>query len=93
MSLDAPLLRSLLAQGWNPNRVLDTDQNAALHDLMMVCERYPTHNPDTLVIVAKLLINAGADKRAANKFGDTPLSIASSPRYCGPGHPVTALLR
>jgi len=93
MSLDAPTIRQMLDAGYNPNWTPGKEKNAALHDVMMVCERYPNHNHDSLTIVVRMLINAGGNVRAANIYGDTPLTIASSPRYCGPTHPVIALLR
>ncbi len=93
MSLDAPAIRQMLDAGYDPNWIVGNEKNAALHDVMMVCERYPNHNPDALVIVVRMLVNAGGNVRAANIYGDTPLTIASSPRYCGPTHPVLALLR
>lgn len=93
MSLDAPAIRQMLDAGYDPNWIVGNEKNAALHDVMMVCERYPNHNPDSLVIVVRMLKQAGGNVRAANIYGDTPLIIASSPRYCGPTHPVIALLR
>lgn len=93
MSLDAPAIRQMLDAGYDPNWIVGNEKNAALHDVMMVCERYPNHNPDSLVIVVRMLVNAGGNVRAANIYGDTPLTIAASPRYCGPTHPVLALLR
>jgi len=93
MSLDAPAIRQMLNAGYDPNWTPGNEKNAALHDVMMVCERYPNHNPDSLVIVVRMLIQAGGNVRAANIYDDTPLTIASSPKYCGPTHRVIALLR
>jgi ankyrin repeat protein len=42
---------------------------------------------------AQILVRSGADVSAKNGWGDTPLIIASTPRYCGPDHPVVAYLR
>lgn len=93
MTLDAARVEALIRRGWNPNSPLDSESNAALHDLLMVCERNRTHDQFALANIARVLIDAGANKYAANKWGDTPLRIASSPRYCGPDHPVVNLLR
>jgi hypothetical protein len=40
-----------------------------------------------------MLVVAGADAESKNKWGDTPLEIARSKRYCGPYHPVVDYLR
>jgi hypothetical protein len=93
MMLDAARVEALIRRGWNPNSPLDSESNAALHDLMHVCERNRTHDQYALANVARVLINAGANKYAANRWGDTPLTIASSPRYCGPNHPVVSVLQ
>lgn len=91
--LDEPRLRLYLHRGWNPNWKLDSEGNAALHNLMMVCERNRAHDRDGVTRVARLLVEAGADPTARNKWNDTPLIIAQSPRYCGPEHPVAAYLK
>jgi len=91
--LDERRLRDDLRRGWNPNWKLDSEGNAALHTLMEVCERNPTHDRDGVARVARILVGAGADLAARNKWGDTPLVIAATPRYCGPNHPVVSYLR
>lgn len=91
--LDEQRLAIYLHNGWNPNWKLDSEGNEALHNLMMVCERHKQHDREALVRVARLLVDAGADPRARNKWKDTPLIIAQSPRYCGPNHPVVAYLK
>lgn len=90
--LDEDRLRFYLQRGWNPNWKLDSEGNAALHDLMMVCERNRFHDRKGVVRVARMLVEAGANPTARNKWNDTPLSIAATPRYCGPDHPVVAYL-
>ena len=40
--------------------------------------------------VAKTLFDGGA---RLDVWGDTPYSIARVPRYCGPDHPVTQMIR
>jgi DNA-binding winged helix-turn-helix (wHTH) protein len=92
MVLDENRLKLYLHRGWNPNWKLDSEGNAALHQLMMVCERNPSHDRDGLVRVARLLVEAGADPTTPNKWKDTPLIIARTPRYCGPDHPVVGYL-
>lgn len=91
--LDESRLRLYLQRGWNPNWKLDSEGNAALHNLMIVCERNPTHDRQGVVRIARLLVQFGADPGARNKWNDTPLIIASSPRFCGPTHPVVAYLK
>ncbi len=93
LMLDEERLRGYLKRGWNPNWKLDSEGNAALHNLMMACERNPTHDRNGVVRVARLLIEAGADPTAPNKWNDSPLFIAATPRYCGPEHPVVAYLK
>lgn len=93
MTLNEQRLSSYLQRGWNASWSMDGQGNTALHQLMMVCERDPTHDRAALVRVARMLVNAGANPRLANKWNDTPLTIAQSPRYCGPYHPVAAYLR
>ncbi len=92
-TMDDARIADLLRRGWNPNGLLDTESNTALHLLMGVCERNRSHDRIRLTAVARLLIDAGADKTRQNGFSDTPLTIARSPRYCGPNHPVVALLQ
>jgi DNA-binding winged helix-turn-helix (wHTH) protein len=82
-----------LENGWAPNWHIDAEGNTALHNLMMACERNRSHDQAAVVRVAQLLVVSGADPSLENKWGDTPLIIASTPRYCGPDHPVVAFLR
>ncbi|MBI5940159.1 MAG: winged helix-turn-helix domain-containing protein [Caulobacterales bacterium] len=93
LMLDEDRVRAYLKRGWNPNWKLDAEGNAALHNMMMACERNPDHDHDRAVRVARLLVEAGADPTAANKWNDTPLIIASARRYCGPDHPIVAYLK
>lgn len=93
LNVDEERLRLYVRRGWNPNWHLDSESNAALHTLMLACERNPTHDKAAVLRAAQMLVRAGADTNAKNGWGDTPLSIASSRRYCGPDHPVVAYLR
>ncbi len=93
LNLDEQRVKLYLGQGWNPNWHLDSESNAALHILMEVCERNPTHDREALVRVAHLLVDAGEDINAVNRWGDTPFTIAVANRYCKPDHPVVAYLR
>lgn len=93
LSLDEARLRLYLRRGWDPNWKLDSEGNAALHILMEVCERNPTHDHGGVARVARVLVEAGANPTARNKWNDTPLTIAATPRYCGPDHPVVAYLK
>ncbi len=92
-TLDATRISGLIERGWNPNSSIDSESNTALHILMGVCEKNPGHDAAQLARVATVLIASGANKTARNKWGDTPLSIARSPKYCGPNHPVIAELQ
>lgn len=93
LMLDEDRVRDYLKRGWNPNWKLDAAGNAALHNMMMACERNPDHDRDRAVRVARLLVEAGADPTTANMWRDTPLSIASARRYCGPDHPIVTYLK
>ncbi|MGD9813901.1 MAG: winged helix-turn-helix domain-containing protein [Hyphomonadaceae bacterium] len=93
MTLDEQRLAAYLQQGWNPNWHLDSEGNAALHILMQACERNATHDQHGVVRVARMLVDAGANLTTRNRWGDSPLRIARSPRYCGPDHPVTLYLQ
>lgn len=91
--LDETRVRSYLDRGWLPNWNLDSEGNNALQILFMACERNPTHNRGMVAKIARMLVVAGVDTTTKNKWGDTALDIASSPRYCGPNHPVVDFLK
>lgn len=92
-SLGEQRLSLYLQKGWKPNWLLDSEGSTSLHILMLVCERNPTHDQAVLVNVARFLVAAGSDPSIKYKWGDTPLIIASGPKYCGPDHPVVAFLQ
>jgi DNA-binding winged helix-turn-helix (wHTH) protein len=91
--LDLAKIEDLLRAGWNPNTPFDGEGNGALNILLGVCEWDPGHDRKKLVLTAKTLMDAGARLDVRNVWGDTPYSIAKAPRYCGPDHPVTQMLR
>jgi DNA-binding winged helix-turn-helix (wHTH) protein len=91
--LDVPEIERLLAAGWDPNAQIGDEGNAALHYLMEVCEWNPGHDRNRLLLMARTLFEGGGRLDQRNIWGDTPYSIAKSPRYCGPDHPVTQSFR
>ena len=92
MTADVARVASALKRGWSASSSVDSESNTALHNLMMVCERNPGHDQAAVLAIAKLLVDAGAKPEQRNKWGDTPLTIARTPKYCGPNHPVTKYL-
>lgn len=90
--LDLAKIEKLNAAGWNPNKPLDSDGNAALHKALEVCEWNPQHDQQKLLLMVRFLYDAGAKIEQRNVWGDTPYSIASATRYCGPNHPATQML-
>lgn len=93
VTLDSERVKDFLARGWNPDWKLDTDGTTALQALMLVCERNPMHDKEAVVRMARQLVAAGATPKLQNKWNDSVLDIAVSPRYCGPTHPVVDYLR
>ena len=91
--LDLDRVRGYLNHGWNPNWKLDGEGSNALQALFIACERNPSHDRGMVAKIAQELVRAGVDVAAKNKWGDTALDIASSPRYCGPKHPVVDFLK
>jgi DNA-binding winged helix-turn-helix (wHTH) protein len=92
-ALDLPRVETMLRQGWNPNTPFDAEGNGALNEVLNVCAWNPGHDKQKLLLVARTLYDAGARIDVRNVWGDTPYSIAAAKRYCGPGHPVTQMLR
>ena len=91
--LDVASVEALLRSGWNPNTPFDHEGNGALNILLGTCEWNPQHDQQRLLLMARTLIDGGAKLEARNVWGDTAYSIAKAPRYCGPDHPVTHMLR
>jgi DNA-binding winged helix-turn-helix (wHTH) protein len=91
--LDLPKIEALLRAGWNPNTPFDNEGNGALNILLGVCEWDRGHDRAKVLLMAKTILDGGARLDVRNVWGDTPYSIAKAPRYCGPDHPVTQMLR
>ena len=91
--LDVDHINALLARGWNPNVSFDDQDNNALQTLLAVCEWNPGHDRQRLLLMARTLLEAQVNLTHRNTWGDTAFSIARAPRYCGPGHPVTVMLK
>lgn len=90
--MDLATIERMLAEGWNPNTPLDKDRNGALNVLLNNCEWDPGHDQRKLLLVARTLIDGGAQFAERNRWGDTAYSIAKADRYCGPDHPVTQMI-
>lgn len=93
LRLDQPGIETMLRTGWDPNMPLDDQGNTALNQLLGMCEWNPGHNRNAMLLVARTLLAGGTDAARKNYWGDTAYSIAKAPRYCGPDHPVTVMLR
>ena len=71
---------------------MDADRNTPLNRLLDMCEWDPAHDRQRMLLMARTLYDAGTRLTDRNTFGDTPYSIAKTPRYCGADHPVTKML-
>lgn len=91
--LDIAAVERMLAAGWDPNSEMRAEGNRALHYAVEMCEWNPGHDRGRLVLMVRTLVEAGGRLEQRNVWGDTPYSIAKSPRYCGPDHPVTRSMR
>jgi DNA-binding winged helix-turn-helix (wHTH) protein len=91
--LDVPEIEAMLAAGWDPNAPFNEVGDGALNQLLAICEWNPAHDRQRLVLAVRTLLDGGARLDARNGYGDTAYSIAAAPRYCGPDHPVTRMLR
>jgi DNA-binding winged helix-turn-helix (wHTH) protein len=92
-SLDLPAMRALLERGWDPNLPIGVERNSVIGVLVEICEWNPAHDKQKLALAVRMLLDAGARVTDRNVWGDTPYSIASARRYCGPDHPATHLLK
>lgn len=92
-TLDLVALRSLIERGWDPRQPYGKERNPSIATLVEVCEWDHKHDKKKLMLAARMLLDAGAVPTDRNVWGDTAYSIAASPRYCGPDHPVTLMLK
>jgi hypothetical protein len=86
-------VQDYLDRGWNANWKLDAEGSNAMQTLFMACERNPSHNKSAVVQIARMLVLADTNLAMRNKWNDSALDIAISPRYCGPHHPVVDYLK
>ena len=92
-TLDLVSLRSLIARGWDPRQSFGKERNSSIGTLVEVCEWDRSHDKKKLMLGVRMLLDAGANATDRNVWGDTAYSIAASPRYCGPDHPATLMLK
>jgi DNA-binding winged helix-turn-helix (wHTH) protein len=92
-TLDVHAVEGMIAAGWKPSRIFDKAGSTPLTYVLEICEWNPGHDRQRLMMVARVLIENGALIAARNVFGDTAYSIAKAPRYCGPDHPATRMIR
>lgn len=90
--LDLDKIAELNMNGWDPNKSMSSDGNGALHLALEICEWDPAHDKQKLLLVVRMLFDAGAKIDQRNDWGDTPYSIANAERFCGPDHPATKFL-
>jgi len=90
--LDVDRIDGFIAAGWDVNMAMDKDRNTALNRLLDMCEWDPNHDRRRMLLMARTLVDGGTRLIDHNAFGDTPYSIAKTPRFCGPSHPVTMML-
>jgi DNA-binding winged helix-turn-helix (wHTH) protein len=91
--LDVRAIEAMLAAGWDPNKTFDDQGNGAINYVLNQCEWDHGHNQEQILLMVRTLTDEGAVIDRRNVWGDTPYSIAKTPRYCGPDHPVTRYLR
>ena len=91
--LDVEQIEAFIATGWDVNMAMDADRNTPLNRLLDMCEWDPAHDRRRMLLMARTLIDGGTRLADRNSFGDTPYSIAKAPRFCGPDHPVTVMLK
>lgn len=91
--LDVAAVERLIAAGWNPDSLVLAEGNRVLHYAVEMCEWDRGHDRNRLLLMVRTLYEGGAKFDHRNDWGDTPYSIAKSPRFCGPDHPVTRSMR
>lgn len=91
--LDVRAVEDMLAAGWDPNKPFDDQGNGAINIVLDQCEWDHGHHQEEILLMIRTLTDQGAVIDRRNTWGDTPYSIAKTPRFCGPDHPVTRYLR
>ena len=91
--LDARRIEVLVAAGWDPNEAVDGEGNSAIHYALRACGPPGAARQDRLLHLVQVLYNSGNRLDLRNARGETPYSLARAERACGPGHPVTEMIR
>jgi len=91
--LDVDAIERMIAAGWNPDATIGNEGSNAVHRVVEMCEWDRGHDRNRMLLMVRTLYEGGGRLDRRNIYGDTPYSIAKSPRYCGPDHPVTRSLR
>lgn len=91
--LDVDRVEKMIEAGWKVDTPINPEGDTPLGFALGVCEWDPGHDPRKLQLMVRTLLDGGARLDHRNAFGDTPYSIAKAPRYCGPNHPVTQMIR
>ncbi|HEX8527683.1 winged helix-turn-helix domain-containing protein [Allosphingosinicella sp.] len=91
--LDVQAIEAMLAAGWSPNTPFDGEGTTAITYVLEMCEWDPAHDRRRMLLMVRTLYSGGGHIHRPNFWGDTAYSIAKAPRYCGPDHPVTEMLR
>jgi len=92
-NLDVRAVERMIAAGWDPRKVFGNEGGDPLTYVLEICEWNPGHDPQRIVVMARTLVEAGVPVDRRNVWGDTAYSIAKAPRYCGPDHPATRMIR
>ena len=91
--LDVHAVERMIAAGWDVQTLFREEGADPLSYVLEICEWNPGHDRQKLLLMARTLIEAGARIDRRNVWGDTAYSIAKAPRYCGPTHPATVMIR
>lgn len=92
-NLEVGAVERMIAAGWDAKTLFGKERADSLSYVLEICEWNPAHDRQKMLIMARTLIEAGARVDRRNVWGDTAYSIAKAPRYCGPAHPVTRMIR
>jgi DNA-binding winged helix-turn-helix (wHTH) protein len=91
--LDVRAIEAMLGAGWSPNTPFDGQGTTAITYVLNMCEWDRSHDRRRMLLMVRTLYDAGGHIDRPNFWGDTAYSIAKAPRYCGPNHPVTEMIR